>query len=62
MILASEVAEHGNVLLENAIFFVVGLAVFTLLGLFTFSFRDVANRHSQKAEAYAKRQGHDAHH
>ncbi len=62
MLIASEAVEHGNVFLQNSIFFVIGLAVFALLGFFTFSFRDVANRHAHKADAYAKNAGHDAHH
>lgn len=39
----------------------IALAVFALLALVTFSYRDVANRHSAKAEAYARSHG-AAHH
>ena len=58
MLLASE-AAHSNVLLDNMIFFIIGLAVFALLGLFTWTFRDVANRHRFKAEAYAQSHPHE---
>lgn len=51
-------AEGGNHQLEamGQTFWVglVCLAVFALLGFVTFSFRNVANRHSAKAQAYAK--------
>jgi hypothetical protein len=36
---------------------VIGLVLFTALALVTFSFRDVANRHSEKAEQYAREHG-----
>ena len=39
---------------------VIGFALFMVLGLVTFSFRDVANRHSDKAAAYAREHG-DSH-
>lgn len=41
----------------------VGIIVFTIffvLAIVTFSFRDVANRHAHKAEAYAREHGEDA--
>lgn len=53
---AQAVAEaeegHGNVAAETFIFGVIALVVFAALGLVTFSYRDVANRHAGKAEAY----------
>lgn len=53
--LAAEGAEHhGNPQAETFIFGVVAFVVFLALGLVTLSYRNVANRHSQKAEAYAK--------
>lgn len=53
--LAAEGAEHhGNVQAETFIFFVIAMIGFLALGLVTLSFRNVANRHSSKAEAYAK--------
>jgi heme/copper-type cytochrome/quinol oxidase subunit 2 len=60
---AAETGEHhGNVMLETAIYGIIALAVFALLALVTFSYRDVANRHAAKAEAYAKAHGaHSGH-
>lgn len=67
LLLAAEEAEHhGNVMAETFIFGVVAMVIFLLLGLVTVSFRNVANRHAPKAEAYAKAHGAelsaDAHH
>ncbi|WP_295013754.1 hypothetical protein [uncultured Microbacterium sp.] len=56
---AAEHAESGNVALETLPFFVIAAAVFTLLGLVAFSYRNVANRHAAKAEAWAAEHGHD---
>lgn len=42
----------------------ITLLIFAVLGIVTYSYRDVANRHRAKAEAYAARHGeggHDAH-
>jgi hypothetical protein len=54
-------AEEGHVLNEllmpAPLFGVGALVVFTALALVTFSFRDVANRHAEKAEAYAREHG-----
>lgn len=55
--------HEGNVQLQTVIFGFVALCVFGTLALITFSYRDVANRHSAKADAYARNQiegGHDA--
>ncbi len=53
--LAAEGAEHhGNVQAETFIFGVLAMVVFLALGLVTLSYRNVANRHAHKAEAYAK--------
>jgi len=52
--LAAEGTEHhGNVQAETVIYGVIAFVVFLLLGLVTVSYRNVANRHSHKAEAYA---------
>ncbi|MGB4779143.1 hypothetical protein [Microbacterium sp.] len=51
---ASEAEHHGNVQAETFIFGVIAFVVFMALGLVTMSYRNVANRHSHKAEAYAK--------
>lgn len=50
-ILASAAAEEVHVQLPfPAVFFgVIGMAVFILLGLITYSYRDVANRHDHKS-------------
>lgn len=53
--LAAEGAEHhGNVQAETFIYGLIAFVVFLSLGLVTLSFRNVANRHAHKAEAYAK--------
>lgn len=53
--LAAEGAEHhGNVQAETFIFGVIAMIAFLALALVTLSFRNVANRHAPKAEAYAK--------
>ena len=51
-ILASA-AEEAHVQLPFPAFFfgVIGMAVFILLGLITFSYRDVANRHDHKTSS-----------
>jgi hypothetical protein len=56
--LAAESGEsHGNVALETVGYGVVALVVFAALGLVTLSYRNVANRHAHKAEAYARAHG-----
>lgn len=58
--LAAEEAEHtGNVALETAGYGIVAILVFAALALVTLSYRNVANRHSHKAEAYAKAHADD---
>ena len=59
---AAETEHHGNVALETLIFGLIAAGIFALMGLVAFSYRNVANRHSAKAEAWAKRHGHDAGH
>ncbi|GAA2069245.1 MULTISPECIES: hypothetical protein [Microbacterium] len=54
---AEEAEHHGNVALETFWYGAVALAVFTLLGLVTLSYRNVANRHAHKADAYARKHG-----
>ena len=57
---AAEGTEHtGNVALETVGFGITALLVFGLLALVTASFRNVANRHSHKAEAYARAHAND---
>lgn len=57
--IAAEEAEHGNVALETVGYGIVALVVFGALALVTVSYRNVANRHSHKAEAYAKAHAND---
>ena len=57
-ILLAQVEEHhGNVYLETLPFLILAVALFLVLGFLTFSYRDVANRHAAKAEAYARAHG-----
>jgi len=54
--------HHGNIMLETIVFPIIALAAFGLLALVTFSYRDVANRHAAKAEAYARTHGASGEH
>jgi hypothetical protein len=55
IVLAAAETEHhgGNVMAETFIYGVVAFVLFMALGLVTLSYRNVANRHAHKAEAYA---------
>jgi hypothetical protein len=58
--LAAEESEHtGNVALETVGYGIAALVVFGVLALVTVSYRNVANRHSHKAEAYARAHAND---
>lgn len=52
--LAVETETHHVGIMDNFGFGVLALVIFLALGLVTLSFRNVANRHSHKADAYAK--------
>jgi hypothetical protein len=52
---AAETEHHGNVMAETFGYGVVAFVIFIALGLVTLSYRNVANRHAHKAEAYAKK-------
>jgi hypothetical protein len=56
---AAESGEHvvNELFFPAPIFGVITFTILTALAIATFSFRDVANRHSQKAEAYAREHG-----
>lgn len=55
---AAEEVHHLNELWMPApLFGVAALVIFTALAGVTLSFRDVANRHAEKAEAYAREHG-----
>lgn len=57
---AAEESEHaGNVAAETAVYGIVALVIFTLLAFVTLSYRNVANRHAPKAEAYARAHAND---
>lgn len=49
--------HHGNVQAETFVFGIIAFIVFLLLGFVTLSYRNVANRHSHKADAYAQAHG-----
>lgn len=59
--LAVAAEEGGHVLKElpmpPVMYGVIVFSIFVVLAAVTFSFRDVANRHSAKAEAYAREHG-----
>ncbi|WP_394279057.1 hypothetical protein [Microbacterium sp.] len=52
---AAETEHHGNVMAETFGFGVIAFILFLALGLVTLSYRNVANRHAHKAEAYAQK-------
>ena len=58
---AEESEHHGNVALETVGYGLVAVAVFAALALVTLSYRNVANRHAHKAEAYARAHADDVH-
>ncbi len=58
--LAVEESEHhGNVALETVGYGIVAMVVFGALAAVAVSYRHVSNRHSHKAEAYAKAHAND---
>jgi hypothetical protein len=57
-----ETEHHGNVALETLGYGIVAMVVFTALAFVTLSYRNVANRHSPKAEAYARAHANDVQH
>jgi hypothetical protein len=61
LVLAAEEGEHGNVALETVIFGIIAIAVFAALALVTLSYRNVANRHAHKADAYKAAHANDVH-
>ncbi len=56
---AAETEHHGNVALETVGYGIVAMVAFTALAFVTLSYRNVANRHSHKAEAYARAHAND---
>ncbi|SJN11377.1 hypothetical protein FM113_11790 [Leucobacter sp. 7(1)] len=63
MAVAAEAGHHvvNELPFPAPVYGVIAFVVFTALAAVTFSFRDVANRHSQKAEAYAREHGAQQH-
>lgn len=60
---AAEEGHHLNeIWMPAPLFGVVMFAFFVVCAAVTFSFRDVANRHAEKAEAYAREHGAQQHH
>ena len=59
LVRASEEAHAGNVALETVGYGILAFVVFCALALVTVSYRNVANRHSPKAEAYARAHAND---
>ncbi|WP_169582414.1 MULTISPECIES: hypothetical protein [Microbacterium] len=56
---AEESEHHGNVALETVQYGIIAIVVFALLAFVTMSYRNVANRHANKAEAYARAHAND---
>lgn len=56
---AAEESGHGNVMLETVVYPIIALCAFAALAMVTLSYRNVANRHSHKAEAFAKAHEND---
>ena len=59
---AEETEHHGNVALETLGYGIVAILIFGALAIVTLSYRNVANRHSHKAEAYARAHANDVQH
>ncbi len=53
----TETVHARELPVDPFVYGLVALIVFFALGIVTYSYRDVANRHRAKAEAYAKRHG-----
>ncbi|MFD5225737.1 hypothetical protein ACFWHT_08975 [Microbacterium sp. NPDC058342] len=58
---AAETEHHGNVAADTLIYGVLAALAFGLLAVVTLSYRNVANRHSAKAEAFAEKHGKEGH-
>lgn len=53
-VLAAEAESVNQLPLPPIVFGIIALSVFVTVALVFWSFRDVANRHSDKAEQYAR--------
>ena len=56
---ASEGGSHvvNELPMPTPVYGVIVLSIFTALAVVTFAFRDVANRHAEKAAQYAREHG-----
>lgn len=56
---AAEDGHHvvNELIMPAPVFAVISLSILVVLTLVTFSYRDVANRHSEKAERWARDHG-----
>ncbi|MBN9636052.1 MAG: hypothetical protein J0H22_12790 [Actinobacteria bacterium] len=66
-VLAAEEGGHASHVVNELwfpapLFGVIMFVLFLAFALVTFSFRDVANRHPEKAAAYAREHGEDPQH
>lgn len=61
-LLAAEEGSHvvNELPFPAPLFGLIVFVIFVAFAIVTFSFRDVANRHSEKAEAYAREHGENA--
>lgn len=60
-ILLAEAATHVELPMPTWMYGVIALIAFVFLGVATFSYRDVANRHSAKASARAEAEAGHGH-
>ncbi|GAA1843137.1 hypothetical protein [Agromyces salentinus] len=58
-ILTSESVNARELPMDSWVFGLIALVIFAALAFVTASYRDVANRHRAKAEAFAARHGAD---
>ncbi|WP_350349869.1 hypothetical protein ABIQ69_08205 [Agromyces sp. G08B096] len=58
---STETVNARELPMEPFLYGLVAAVIFAVLGFVTYSYRDVANRHRFKAEAYAARHGEDEH-
>ncbi|MBO1901926.1 hypothetical protein J4H92_08190 [Leucobacter weissii] len=63
-VLAAEEGHHvvNELWFPAPLFGVIMFILFVAMAAVTFSFRDVANRHAEKAEAYAREHGGEGEH
>jgi hypothetical protein len=57
----AETVHARELPMDPFLYGLIALGVFLALGIVTYSYRDVANRHRHKSEAYAARHGGDDH-